>query len=474
MVWTIEARQFGLFGGNEFGHLYIEVWDSNNKRIDQLNGLCFNPDLRNGLGDVDPAGMPYITNDEIRGFSLLNDDQDIFGSLDKNIRENVYSLGDDRSGNTDPSVVLFQGTEQQVLKALDYAYEAMKYINAQHLDYSPVPNLSAPFIEVYNSNSFFLAMVKAMSQAVTIDQDDFDAAKELGSISNPGVGLDIFQGIAWSPNINGSGNVVGSIVDNREGEKDELIGAAGDDIFYATNEEESVNGGDGFDTLSYAHLSRIEYDEGGKVSVEKIIGTNGNDVFDIGTNEVIIVGGGGVDTYQYDQGLGGGHDTISDNGGILYLDGFNAEYWTRNSTSSPYTFLNYFLAFDGSGNAIIRILGDTDVHGNYLNSLTISNIGNWNIKLTTNIVGDSSANNIDGEEYSDNIQGRGNSDTIRGLAGSDTLDGGDDDDTLEGGDDDDVLIGGDGADDIDGGDGIDWAYYNSSSSGFMERMMTIY
>ncbi len=72
---------------------------------------------------------------------------------------------------------------------------------------------------------------------------------------------------------------------------------------------------------------------------------------------------------------------------------------------------------------------------------------------------------LDGGTGDDRLVGGAGNDSLRGGAGADLLQGGSDNDTLDGGDDNDILDGGSGNDTFSGGAGIDFASFESASSG---------
>lgn len=75
---------------------------------------------------------------------------------------------------------------------------------------------------------------------------DFDSYYSL----LPGVDEDILANVTWSPNINSSGNVIGSNVVDNFGTND-LVTGAGNDVIIGETGNDNIDGGAGNDTAVY-------------------------------------------------------------------------------------------------------------------------------------------------------------------------------------------------------------------------------
>jgi Ca2+-binding RTX toxin-like protein len=174
---------------------------------------------------------------------------------------------------------------------------------------------------------------------------------------------------------------------------------------YPSGEEDTVNGGNGNDTLS---------------------GLGGNDKLNGGNNDDILLGGDG-------------NDTLNGNAGADAMDGGAGDdrYYVDNPGDT---------VTDSGGNDEVRTTIDYSL-GDGIERLTAY--------ADTGLV-------LNGNGAGNVISGRGGNDTLNGGAGIDKLTGGDGDDALDGGADNDTLIGGIGDDDMTGGTGDDTFYVDSA------------
>lgn len=202
---------------------------------------------------------------------------------------------------------------------------------------------------------------------------------------------------------------------------------AGNDTFRTGKGADSVDGGDGFDTLDFSHINNgISVNLGtgtalgtgvgsdfGLTNFEAVIGTAHTDVITGSADDNTffataggdaIFGGGGSDTYD-----------ASGQTGALEVD-------LSPGAGNPYAV--------GEGIGLTTLIGITNVTG-----------GSGN----------------------DTIRGSSAANVLSGGLGVDTLRGLDGNDTLNGGDGDDVLIGGAGKDSLFGGAGADRFVYNTVS-----------
>ena len=202
---------------------------------------------------------------------------------------------------------------------------------------------------------------------------------------------------------------------------------AGDDTFRTGKGADSVDGGDGFDTLDFSHIANgisVNLAAGtalgtgvgsdfGLTNFEAVIGTAHTDVITGSTGDNTffataggdaIFGGGGTDTYD-----------ASGQTSALEVD-------LSPAAGNPYAV--------GEGIGLTTLIG------------------------IANVTGGSGNDTIRGSSAANVLSGGLGVDTLRGLDGNDTLDGGDGDD---------VLIGGAGKDTLFGGAGADRFVYNTVS-----------
>lgn len=188
---------------------------------------------------------------------------------------------------------------------------------------------------------------------------------------------------------------------------DTLYGEGGNDTLDGTSGDDSINGGVGDDLLL------------GSTGDDTLNGGDGNDTLNGGAGTDAFIGGAGDDTYMIDsaneialitENEGGGSDTL--------VIGY------KNTTKT----------------AVELNLGDTALSNIYIDNLTISGKGLYNL------TGNDSANTLTGNASANLLTGNAGDDMLIGLAGNDTLLGGTGDDTLNGGNGVDSMNGGDGDD----------------------------
>jgi hypothetical protein len=160
MTFTIEAKQHPLLK-TRIGHLYIEMWDAQGNRLEQINGLATD----RVTGAAKRVGLPH---NQLRAYL--------------NLRDNVwpFGTGNTQATNTHQGAVLFQGSREDVEKALAAAAETAERINTADFAYNLLARSG------YNSNSVFNTIALAMQRALPEIQDGtIIKARRLG-LSNPG------------------------------------------------------------------------------------------------------------------------------------------------------------------------------------------------------------------------------------------------------------------------------------------------
>ena len=242
-------------------------------------------------------------------------------------------------------------------------------------------------------------------------------------------GNDVLQGTTSNDVISG---LAGNDVIRGAGGVDTLLGGTGDDNFYSSNSNETIDGGDGFDALSYIDSTSAVYvntttgvSSGGGgndriTNIENFEGTLYNDTIIGSDKSEIFTPREGNDTVS----AGGGDDYIfAHNGGDDTLDG---------GAGNDMLEYNYLV-----NPVIVDLAMGVAWHGNFTEMLT-----NFETIGGSSNYGD----RIIGANANETLLGRGGDDKLEGSGGRDALDGGAGDDSLTGGVGDDVLDGGDGND----------------------------
>lgn len=230
------------------------------------------------------------------------------------------------------------------------------------------------------------------------------------------------------------GNDVANVFIARGNAVNIISGNGGDDIIDAGRLGDTVDGGDGFDFISFesslfnnvvvnlGNTAVNTNDAAGDTytSIEGVIGTTLSDTITGDANDNTIIGGRGNDVLDGGDGI----DTTS-----------------------------YASASSGV-NIDLNDLGQQDTLG--AGQDTLSNFENIiGSDFDDNLIGDDQDNAISAGAGADMIDGGGGSDTLSGGDGDDVLIGDTQNDILNGDGGDDTLIGGLGVDFLYGGDGND-------------------
>ncbi|WP_262297412.1 hypothetical protein [Microvirga sesbaniae] len=168
---------------------------------------------------------------------------------------------------------------------------------------------------------------------------------------------------------------------------------------------------------------------------------NGDDIFYANNNGNWLDGGGGSDRFYG----GGGNDTLIGGAGYDFFYGSAGSDSIDGGAASgivDYLSLTASVQVDLNAGSAVKSTGGTD---------TLANIVNvQGTNAADSIIGNGSANELKGGGGKDFIDGRGGNDTINGNAGDDSIAGGDEDDMLYGEDGNDTLDGGNGNDELHG------------------------
>jgi Ca2+-binding RTX toxin-like protein len=280
----------------------------------------------------------------------------------------------------------------------------------------------------------------------TVDYSQQTQQMQSGQPTGNGVQVNLQSGTggfgASGDTYTGIENVVGSAFNDIITESSSTVnvidaGAGNDTVRSQGLNGDTLNGGEGIDTLDYSTAPGQSNGDGVIVSLGNHMARN----MSTGRPENIsnfenVVGSNFDDVVWGDAGInridgGRGNDSLGGNGGADVLDGGEGfdilHYW--NSTSAVTVNLATGTATGGDAT------GDT-----FSNFEGLS--GSW---YDDRLTGDDARNHLDG------------------FLGNDILDGGAGDDTLKGNVGNDTLIGGRGSDRLDGGEGTDIADYSTMS-----------
>lgn len=230
-------------------------------------------------------------------------------------------------------------------------------------------------------------------------------------------------------------------------------GSTGDDSFLDTADDDTFDGDEGIDVVSYQSSdAAVSVDLGlgvanghgadllfsiegilGSAFGDTLVGSDGDDVLGGGLGNDLIDGGAGGDTADYSRW----------------------RFDTQTAIAGVSVDLGSGQATGGAGNDTLS--GIEHLVGTDFDDL---------------LAGDAGANRLRGGAGDDRLLGNGGSDGLDGGDGNDSLLGGDGDDVIDGGAGgdwlqgdagSDYLVGGDGDDTVDGGDGDDTIDYTAGN-----------
>jgi len=248
-----------------------------------------------------------------------------------------------------------------------------------------------------------------------------------------------------------------------------VIGSSFNDTLVSNSGANVLDGGAGSDTVSYATAGGAvtvtltatggsSTGAGGNdtlISIENLIGSGFNDVLMGNAGANTLDGGVGVDTVSYANASGGVSVSLTATGGSSTGAGGNDTLVSiENVTGSDF---NDLLMGNAAANTLNGGLGsDTVSYANATGAVTVT--------LTATGGSTTGAGGNDTLLSIENATGSAFNDTLVGNAAANILDGGAGNDSLQGGGGDDILIGGSGADTLDGGTGINTVDYSASSA----------
>jgi len=278
-----------------------------------------------------------------------------------------------------------------------------------------------------------------------------------GIVLNGGLGNDVITGGSQNDTLFGGLGI------------DTLFGDAGNDLLYADLADTLLNGGSGFDTVSFdsstkavsINLSDVKY-----VAIEALAGSKYGDKLYAATGGSLLAGGTGNDSLY---GLAGNDTFCGGAGSDVYIVGgndFGSDVIAKDpGNSNDILYLSEPLTdldFTVSGNDLVFVVNSGNqltLEGYYQGSEY--QIGKVNIDsdgqrtLYGFQAGNSLANKLTGSSSPDLLFGLDGNDYISGIAGSDVIVGGLGNDSLFGGDGNDILFDCYGNNLLDGGAGAD-------------------
>jgi Ca2+-binding RTX toxin-like protein len=332
----------------------------------------------------------------------------------------------------------------------------------------------------------------------------YETTTSISSVDAGGIDM-VISGVSWtlgdyfenlrlnsSNAIDGTGNALNNIIFAGNGDN-VLDGGLGTDMlsYYYSSAGVSVNlastsaqttGGSGSDTISnFENLAGTNYNDTliGDSGNNVLYGYNGNDILSGGAGNDTMLGGAGNDAYYVDSTSDILYETTTsissvDAGGIDMV--ISSVSWTLGDYFENLR-LNSSSAIDGTGNALNNIIfagnGDnvldggagTDMLSYYYSSAGVSlNLASTSAQATGGSGSDTVLNfeNLAGTMYNDTLIGNGGNNTLYGYSGNDKLIGGAGNDLLNGGNGNDMLVGSIGKDTLIGGGGNDTFYFNTT------------
>jgi Ca2+-binding RTX toxin-like protein len=235
-----------------------------------------------------------------------------------------------------------------------------------------------------------------------------------------------------------------------------IVGTSGDDILFSTLGDDSIDGGDGFDKLSYINATA-----GVTVS--------------LATNAAQNTGGAGIDTISNVEGLIGSNfdDHLTGSFRADWFEGGEGNDWIdggRDMNTASYASASSGVTVDLTQTGPQNTGGagtDTLININNLVGSAFDDhlVAKRETSYRVSSLFEAGAGNdlLQGSDGYDQFYGGDGNDSLIGMGDIDLLDGGAGDDLLDGGNGDDMLHGGAGDDSLDGGAGFDTADYRDAT-----------
>ncbi|UWQ93540.1 hypothetical protein K3727_21440 (plasmid) [Rhodobacteraceae bacterium M382] len=256
---------------------------------------------------------------------------------------------------------------------------------------------------------------------------------------------------------------------------DQLQGSSGDNRFWGLAGVDTINGGDGTDSILFGE----DYLTGGTagavvdlvagtavdgfgdtdrlISIEDVYGSENGDNFTGNGGENRLSGLGGNDTL--DGGFGNDILLGGDGNDLIRGGGNDDEIWGEAGNDT--------LDGGAGGNDLIRYLNATGpVTANLTTGTVTDGLGSTDTVMNVENVHGSDFNDVlTGDGVANRLAGFEGADSLQGNGGNDILLGGDGNDSIQGGGGNDEIWGELGDDTLDGGAGFDMVRYRSALAG---------
>jgi len=234
-----------------------------------------------------------------------------------------------------------------------------------------------------------------------------------------------------------------------------LIGSAYNDGFTGTNGNNVFDGGNGLDTVVYANATAAVtvdlaagtasgFGNDTLISIEHLIGSDHNDVLTGTSGNNYLNGGAGYDAVSY------ANATVGITINLALSTAQNTGFGTD-------TLLNVeHLTGSAYDDLVLGTRGTNYINGNGgFDTVQYINVGGANVDLALTVAQNTGGGGVDTLRNIEGLIGTNYNDTLKGDAGNNRLDGYAGNDSLIGNGGDDLLRGGGGNDTLTGGTGLD-------------------